>query len=295
MRDAPSWALEGADWPLREHSTFVHVAGLRWHVQRYGTGPQLLLVHGTGASTHSWAPLAPWLSQHYEIIAPDLPGHGFTERPAYDRLSLPGMTRGLRALLTAMNARPVFAAGHSAGAAILVQACLDGWLVPDRLFSLNGSLQALAGMRHPMLAPLTRLAVCNPLLPRLLAARARDGSAMTKLLEQTGSSLADFDAERYRMLARFPRHVGAALGMMAHWDVRSLEHDLSRLATPLTLIVGEHDHMIPPRSAHAVAERVPRAEVVTLPGLGHLAHEERPEAVAEIMLARMRRSSDNFA
>ena len=105
VRDAnrPDWAVEGRDWPHREASRFVEAAGLRWHVQEFGRpeAPVLLLLHGTGAATHSWRGLAPLLAQDFFVIAPDLPGHGFTDPLPADRLSLPGMASAIRDLLTA--------------------------------------------------------------------------------------------------------------------------------------------------------------------------------------------------
>ena len=59
------WSRDGADWPNRDASIFVEAAGIRWHVQRMGEGPPLLLIHGTGAATHSWRGLLPLLAQHF--------------------------------------------------------------------------------------------------------------------------------------------------------------------------------------------------------------------------------------
>ena len=108
-RDAPLWERDGRDWPNREASRFVQAGGLRWHVQVIGAGPPLLLVHGTGAATHSWRGLVPLLAPYFTVIAPDLPGHGFTGRPAARGLSLPGMAAGLAALLDALDLDPVLA------------------------------------------------------------------------------------------------------------------------------------------------------------------------------------------
>ena len=54
--DRSIWEVDGRDWPNRDSSRFVTAGGLRWHVQVAGTGPVVLLVHGTGAATHSGAP-----------------------------------------------------------------------------------------------------------------------------------------------------------------------------------------------------------------------------------------------
>ncbi len=72
---APRLAFEtdGADWPNRDASRFVRSGRLLWHVQVLGDGPDLLLLHGTGASTHSVAALARRLAGRFRVIAPDLP------------------------------------------------------------------------------------------------------------------------------------------------------------------------------------------------------------------------------
>ena len=63
--DRPDWDRDGRDWPHRAASRFVDAAGLRWHLQEFGApqAPGLLLLHGTGAATHSWRGLAPLLAE----------------------------------------------------------------------------------------------------------------------------------------------------------------------------------------------------------------------------------------
>src|SRR5947208_16415765 len=94
-------------WPNAGASSFVNAGGLRWHVQRMGSGPVVLLLHGSGAASHSWGDVAPILAEHFTVIVPDLPGHGFTERLPDDRLSITGIADALGALLEALDARPV--------------------------------------------------------------------------------------------------------------------------------------------------------------------------------------------
>ena len=111
--DRPLWERDGADWPNRTASRFVASSGLTWHVQEMGAAdaPVLLLLHGTGAATHSWAGLAPLLAARFRVVAPDLPGHGFTGTPPGHGLSLPAMARRTGALLEAIGARPSEVAG----------------------------------------------------------------------------------------------------------------------------------------------------------------------------------------
>ena len=155
---------------MRESSRFVDVRSVRWHVQVLGQGPVALLVHGAGAASFSWRGVAPLLAKRFTLVVPDLPGHGFTSslRPAQQ--SLPGMAAALLALLKKLDAEPVLAVGHSAGAALLVRAALDhGLRAANLLVSINGALLPFAGIAGLVLPSMARLFARNSLLPRLFA------------------------------------------------------------------------------------------------------------------------------
>jgi magnesium chelatase accessory protein len=72
--------------------------------------------------------------------------------------------------------------------------------------------------------------------------------------------------------------------MMSNWDLAPLASALPRLGERLLLVVGANDRTVPPRESADVHARVPGSRFVQLPGLGHLAHEEAPFAVAEVIL-----------
>lgn len=283
MRPSLNWERYGHDWPNREASRFVRASGMQWHIQVMGEGPPLLLLHGTGASTHSWAGLMPLLAADFTIVAPDLPGQGFTQAPPREFLSLPGMARAITGLLRELGIAPDIAVGHSAGAAVAIQMTLSRQITPRAIVSLNGALLPLGGMAGQFFAPLAKLLTAMPFVSGLFARRARDPQAIQRMIEQTGSTLDARGIELYRRLASNPAHVAAALGMMANWDLRSFATTLPRLKVPLTLVVGSQDRTIPPSQAERVRELLPQAKIATLPGLGHLAHEEQPEECAEII------------
>lgn len=278
-----------ADWPNRDASRFVRAAGLAWHVQVAGSGPALLLLHGTGAATHSWRDMLPLLAAHFTVVAPDLPGHGFTEAPALRRLSLPGMARDLQALLWALDVKPAAVAGHSAGAAVAIRMALDGKLPAVRLVvGLNAALMPLGGVAGQIFSPLAKLLAGLPGLPDLFAWRARDPATVAKLLRDTGSTLDARGVALYARVVREPRHAAAALGMMAHWDLRPLADELPGLQPQLLLAVGAGDRTVPPADSARVQAAVPGAELVSWPGLGHLAHEEAPAQAAAMIVAAAR-------
>ena len=77
--------------------------------------------------------------------------------------------------------------------------------------------------------------------------------------------------------------------MMANWDLAPLLRDLPRLEPDLLLVVGERDRTIAPAKAERIAAILPAARIERLPGLGHLAHEERPDLAAGIVLRELAR------
>ncbi|NGM21525.1 alpha/beta fold hydrolase [Roseomonas stagni] len=285
MAQYPAWDREGRDWPNREASRFVQAAGLRWHVQVMGQGPVLLLLHGTAAATHSWRALMPLLADHFTVVAPDLPGHGFTQPVTGPRLSLPGMAASVGALLQVMQMKPALVAGHSAGAAILLRMALDQRIAPASIISLNGALQPLGDQHAAFFTRTARLLVGLPFVPSLFAWRAADKAVAERLLTDTGSRIEAAGVDYYARLFRHSGHLAAALGMMANWDLVPLLRDLPRLAPRLVLVVGAKDRAVPPAQAERVRARLPTARIVTLPGLGHLAHEEAPDQAAAIIIA----------
>jgi len=282
----PDWAQDGKDWPNRETSRFVRAGDIRWHVQVMGQGPVCLLLHGTGAATHSWRDLMPILAQNFTVVAPDLPGHGFTDQPPAAGMKLPGMARGVTALLAQLGYTPVIAAGHSAGAAVLAEMCLQGGISPRALISLNGALLPLPfhGVAAPLMGPLARLLASNKLVPMLFAWQAADGKVIDRLLTGTGSVI-DADGKKfYARLARRSFHAGAALTMMANWDLAPLQAALPKLTIKTLLIAGTNDKSIPHTDADKLQRLIPNAKIAKMQNLGHLAHEEQPAETARLIL-----------
>ena len=277
------WAIHGHDWPHHAHSRFVGSGGRRWFVQQWPApsahAPQLLLLHGTGASTHSWRSLAPLLARQAGVVALDLPGHGFSDPARGDGATLSGMARGVATLLREIGVRPTVLIGHSAGAAIAARMALDQPKGLKSVISLNGALLPLHGLAGQVFSPLARLLAANRLVPYLFSWGATDPGRVRRLVAGTGSSIDDAGVELYARLVRDPAHVAGALAMMAHWDLRELAAALPTLRIRVQLLVAERDKTLPPEHSQRVAALLPHASLETLAGLGHLAHEEDPQQV----------------
>lgn len=275
-------AVVPSNWPHANHSRIVRADGVAFHVQELGQGPKICLIHGTGASTHSFAELLPLLAQHAHVLAIDLPGHAFSETARSDVFTLPAMAAALGALLKTLSFQPQIAIGHSAGAAILIRLALDHVIAPDAIVALNGAILPMHPFSHPFVSLMAKFLAANPFVPWFFAKQAGHGS-VDRLLNDTGSRVPAPSRACYTTLLQSRRHVAAALKMMAHWDLETLARDLPQLQTKLILVTGDNDRTIPPHSSDAVARIVAHSERVKLPGLGHLAHEENARCIADLI------------
>ena len=276
------WGRDGARWPNRELSRFVTTRGVRWHVQRGGAGPRVLLLHGAGAATHTWRGLIPLLLPDFEVLAPDLPGQGFSSGAA-PRFTLPGMAQDVAALLAEQGFAPDLVVGHSAGAAIALRLALAGGATPRAAIALNGALTPFRGVAGALFPPLAKLLSLNPLSGALFARTAAAPGAVRGLLEATGSAIDPEGLRLYERLITTSSHVSATLAMMARWNLEPLIADLPRLAIPVTLALGLRDRAVPPAETRAAARRIPQARIVEYPDLGHLMHEEAPDRIAALI------------
>ncbi len=271
------------DWPNRAHSRSVDTGDVRWHVQVAGDGEPLLLLHGTGASTHSWRGLMPLLGRDFTVIAPDLPRHGFTAGRPPGGMTMPAIARAIGDLLAALDRRPGVIVGHSAGAAIALRMILDGTAAPRAVIGLNAALLPFPGLGAALFPTVAKLLFLNPFAPHIFAGLSRGGDTARFLARSTGSRIDAAGVAHYARLLRAPDHVAGALAMMAEWDLDALKRDLPHLRTPLLLVHGDADRAIPLAAAREAASLVPGARLDVLAGLGHLAHEEQPETVAALI------------
>ena len=266
------------DWPNAQHSRFVDVRPHRWHVQQMGTGPDLLMLHGAGAATHSWRALAPRLAPRLRLTMVDLPGHGFTRAGTRARSGLDPMAEDLEALLDALHLDPAAILGHSAGAPLALRLSLDAGRHRP-VVSINGAFakfDGVAGFLFPLVAKALSL---NPLTVPLFTLGA-SRSRTRRLLSATGSRIDPEGLAQYHRLISDRAHVAGALAMMANWSLDGLLRDAVEHAAPVLLLAGGRDGTVPPKVSRDMARRLPDARLVLEEDLGHLMHEEAAGRVA---------------
>lgn len=255
-----------------------------WWVMEHGTGPDVLLLHGAGGSGHSFRSLVPALAG-YRCLVPDLPGQGFTRPGSRSRFGIAPMAEDVAALCAAAGWKPRWVIGHSAGVPLALH--LSTLLPLERVIGINAALgvfEGAAGFLFPLLA---RALAATPFVPSVVSRMWGNPDKVRQLIEGTGSQLDDAGIGQYVSLVRRAAHVDGTLGMMAAWRVDRLMAGAPGLTVPVTLIATAGDRVVPPRVSQTAARMLPRAEVVELPSLGHLAHEEDAGAIVRAMGDRL--------
>ncbi len=277
------WDREGRIWPHRDASSFEPVKGVTWHVQRMGENgrPKLLLLHGTGASVHSWRGLMPLLAEDHDVLAPDLPRHAFTTGHPPDDMSLPRMAASLAALQSKLAFTPDIVVGHSAGAALALQLSLDHAFAGP-IVGLNSALRPFPGPTAQMFPAMAKLLFVNPLVPRVFSGLASLSGDTDRFLTRATNSRIDAKGMAcYSALLENSRHTEGALAMMANWDLPTLRTRIQDVENPVLLIHSDNDAAIPLDWAREANGWLRNSRLDVLDGYGHLAHEEAPAKVAE--------------
>ncbi len=273
-------------WPNAEASKFIRNGGVEWHVQDMGQGPVLLLIHGTGAATHSWRDILPLVAQHFRVIAIDLPGHGYTKGRPAGGLSLPGIAVALASLLSDMGTEPALVVGHSAGAAVAVRMALNKGADAKPIVAIAPALLPFPGIAQHIFPTMAKLLFVNPFAPHVFARIARQPGAVGKFLARsTGSEIDASGVEHYTRLFSTAGHCAGAIAMMAEWNLEPLKQALPGLDVPLLVLHGDQDSAIPLTAAREAALLVPGAYFEQVDGTGHLLHEEMPNVTAERIIA----------
>lgn len=273
----PNW------WPNRSNSEFIKSDNYNWHIQKFGsTGKKLLLIHGTGASSHSWYPLIENLNLECEILCLDLPGHGFTRAIARQKKQLMIIVDQISLLLRNIDFYPNIIMGHSAGAAVAYELAKKIKTKPNTI-AINaafGQFSGLAGVAFPYFA---KIASSTTIPARFLSLLASKEEIVRKLLASTGSIIPELQIKCYQYLFSNTEHVDGTLQMMADWDLGYFLDRLPEETAPIHFLVGDKDTTVPPHISKSWDQSMPNSSLTQFNGLGHLLHEESPSAVSSIL------------
>ena len=282
MTPEQRWSKVADFWPLPSASQFIPIDDMHFHVQVTGAGPDLLMLHGAGASSHSFAGMTEQLARQYRVITPDLPGQGFTTLLPPERVGLGAFSRYLRTLLERLNAVPEWIIGHSAGSALAAQLALDLIRTPRGLLCINAAFKPFGAMAAPFFSGAAKWLSRSRWLPNALASPTLRWRATASMLADTGSHVTPLSSKCYDALLGNPEHIAGTLRMMGGWDLPPLLDRLPDLNAVVWLAACEGDRTIAPNRSTAVAPLLRHCKTCLVPTLGHLGHEESPAVFVDL-------------
>ncbi len=272
--------------PLQHVRIHGHDVGFRRAGE--GNAEMILLIHGLAGSSKTWDDVIPALAERYDVIAPDLLGHGESAKPTGD-YSLGAFASGLRDLLAVLDVPGVTIVGHSFGGGVAMQLGYQHPELVDRLVLVaSGGLgREVSWLLRVLTLPgaeyLMPLWFPKPLVDRATGvgrALGRRNIRSPRLGEfwRSYSSLAG--ASNRRAFVRTMRGVIEPGGQCVN------AHDRLYLAArvPTLIVWGDRDGVIPVSHGHRAHELIDTSELMILEGVGHFPHVEAPEVFADALL-----------
>ncbi|GFG66200.1 hydrolase [Mycobacterium kubicae] len=261
----------------------INLHGDRVAYRDEGAGEVLLLIHGMGGNSNNWRKMIPVLSKNYRVIAPDLLGHGQTDKPRGD-YSLGAFAVWLRDFLDALGIPRVTVIGHSLGGGIAMQFTHQHRDYCERLILLSsGGLggevnRALRLCSLPGSEFVLQVAASKPVITARKALSAIK-SADRDLSEHWEAHTALANPENRQAFLRTLRAVVDRRGQA----VCALNRLHANGNVPVMIISGDQDRVIPIAHAYAAHQAMPHSRLHILPGVSHHPHTEQPEAVASLI------------
>jgi pimeloyl-ACP methyl ester carboxylesterase len=272
--------------PLELRELALH--GHRIAYRQAGSGPVIVLIHGITSDSRTWRRVMPYLAQRFTVIAPDLIGHGDSDKPKGD-YSLGAHASGVRDLLVALGHDRASFVGHSLGGGIAMQL---SYQFPERcerlvLVDSGGLGRGVSRLLRAATLPGSELVLPLLAASRLLEAGRLAGGLLGRLGLRAGTDIEEIarghatlsDGEARAAFVQTLRSVVEPGGQRVNASNRL--YLAERL--PLLLIWGAHDSLIPVAHAHETHELLPASRLEVFSDSGHFPQLDEPERFIDVL------------
>lgn len=273
-----------AESALAEHGRFLDWNGRSIYYVEKGQGEPLILIHGFGSSHFTWSRVMDQMSQHYRVIAPDLLGFGYSDKPDV-QYNMDLFTRQIVFMMRELKIDSAYVGGNSMGGRITLHLA---YLAPQRVKKMLLLDAAGYDLRdddnsRPFLLQLATV----PCLGEGLSAFQTRGQirGMTESAYANPQQVTDETVEaNYRPLA-MPGGSRAPLSLLrGGFQNPPIAHEIPSIEVPALVLWGAEDTWIPLEHGERMHRELPNSELAVLEGVGHVPQEEAPEQTAREML-----------
>lgn len=274
------WALWALIPPLLTHSLantghFVLVGEIETYYERYGSGPPLILIPPGGSHTSTWRFNIGALSRSHEVWTLDLPGSGYSDKPATFPYTRRSYAEFVGDFMTTMGIPKVVVGGWSLGGTVALEFALD---FPERTAGLV--LIAAGGYPH-------RIAHQTQMTNAILMSFSSYPAAVKGFFRYIYRDPAPFarDAATVKEICDINRTPNARDAV--YWMQRALHFDyaipdvsrIKSVAVPTLIVWGRDDRAVEVRTATRFQQDIAGSQLVVIDDAGHAVHEEKPDAV----------------
>jgi pimeloyl-ACP methyl ester carboxylesterase len=266
-------------------SSFIAVNGMDVHFRDEGLQTDtipIVLIHGTGASLHTFNAWSDRLKKSHRIIRMDLPAYGLTGPFPDGNYTMAHYTTFLKDFLTALNIKQCVLAGNSLGGAIAWNFTLEQPSMVTKLILIDASGYPIASKSVPIAFSLAKIPVINKLLsfitPRFLV------RASVENVYFDSSKVTDLVVERYFNLTLRAGNRKAFVDRLKTPKDTSTYNNIKYIQQPTLILWGSQDLLIPVENAYKFQEDLPNNTLVILENTGHTPMEESPlESLAPVL------------
>lgn len=269
-----------------ENSNFVEIDGMQVHYQEFGDAknPTLVLIHGYTASTYVWHTVAPKFAKAgFHIIAVDLIGFGFSEKPAWFDYSIASQARMVQRLMNRLGIGKATVIGSSYGGAVASWLTLDNPERVEKLVLVDAVIND-SPMNHPLMRVIGFRGVGEAVSPFLIDSKRFLQFRMQGTLHPANHHL--ITDERINAILRPLKAADAhnsLLMTIKNWDANRIEEDAHLIDQPTLIVWGDSDTVIPIECGETLYDRILNSRFVVLKDCGHIPPEEKPELFTELV------------
>ena len=260
-------------------SQFVAVDGMSVHLRDEGPrddSEPIILLHGTGASLHTWDAWAQALNDKHRVIRVDLPGFGLTGPTTDGNYQMSAYTHFMRSLMDTMQIKRAVLAGNSFGGDVCWQTAVT---YPDRvsrLILVDSSGYATTAASVPIAFKLAQMPVLSRLLGNILPRRVVESSVRNVYADP--AKVTPELVDRYYDLALRAGNRKAITARFAQNKPGQNESAIKQVKVPTLIIWGALDRLITPDNAAKFHRDIAGSQLIVFEKLGHVGHEEDPVA-----------------
>lgn len=287
------WAEHAESLHHAGYSRFATIDGVRVHYQEAGerSAPPVLLIHGFCSSNLVWSDvLLPIAEAGFRVIAPDLVGSGFSEKPRGGEYTIESQARMIVGLMDELQIKRATLVGSSYGGAVSAVCALD---YPERVerLVLVGAVTNDEAKSQPLLRLAAAPVMGDLISPVLIDTRPFMRQRMKRLYSAKNGHV--WNEERFKahhLTLRTANTHHAILRTLRRWSANRVSAEAHRIRQPTLLIWGEDDRDIPLRHGYHLHATIPNARLMVFNNCGHLPQEERPQEFVQLVADFMKSS-----